>query len=458
MRFGPRSSLASTALRRCLAAVVLGLPLVFGTAAAQSDVATKVDAIFAEWDKPTSPGCALGVVQDGELIYTRGYGTADLERGVPITPETVFYLGSVSKQFTAANVALLAQRGDISLDDDVRKHVPELSEYGQPVTIRHLIHHMSGVRDYYDLLSLAGVSWQAFGAEATLALIAQQENLNFPPGEEYLYSNSGYFLLPVIVERVTGQSIRQFAQEHLFGPLGMEHTSFHDDHTIPVPNRAYSYGTKEEGAFELTFLPEFDLVGAGGVLSTIYDLVRWDQNFYDAKAGGKEFVGQLHTRGVLNNGDTLSYAFGLTISEYKGLRTVSHGGSLMGFRTQLTRYPDQRFSVICLCNLGNINPGLLARKVAEIYLADLFEANLSEYAGAYYSKELDVTWTVRLTGGNLAFAWKDNLRVSQPAQERDSFRFGGTAVKFIREQGERISGFEVDAGRARGVSFVRRER
>ncbi|MFQ5705213.1 MAG: serine hydrolase domain-containing protein [Gemmatimonadales bacterium] len=451
------SSPLINACRHWFVCAVFALVLPWGNAVAQSDITAKVDAVFAEWDKPTSPGCAVGVVRDGSIIYEHGYGMADLENSVRISPETVFYMGSVSKQFTAASVALLALEGRLSLEDDVRKYVPELPQYDAPITINQLIHHMSGVRDYYALMSLAGVSWEDATPQETLDIIARQEHLNFRPGDQYLYSNSGYVLLALIVKRVSGRSLREFAQQQIFGPLGMSHSSFHDDYRIPVDNRAYSYGQDDKDGFKLTFLPKFDLVGAGGVLSTIADLARWDQNFYEPTVGGKDFVDVILTRGILNNGDTLSYAFGNNIGEYKGLRTVSHGGSLMGFRTALLRFPDQRFSVIVLCNLGNINPSGLALQVADIYLSDRFAQSLAVYAGEYYSKELDVTWTVTVADGNLVFDWKQNHRSSRPGQDRDTFRFAGNQVRFVRDNHDAVTGFEVSAGRAGGIVFVRQD-
>ncbi|MFQ5817026.1 MAG: serine hydrolase domain-containing protein [Terriglobia bacterium] len=333
----------------------------------------KVDAVFADWDQPDSPGCALGVVQNGKLIYTRGYGMASLEHRVPISSQSVFYIGSTSKQFVAASVVLAAAQRQLSLDDDIRKHLPEMPDYGTPITLRHLIHHSSGLRDYLSLMSLAGMPFEnIYTDEELIELLARQKQLNFTPGEQYLYSNSGYFLLAQIVKRATGHSLRAFAEENIFKPLGMTSTHFHDDRTLVVANRATAYSPQKEGGFRLNWFLNFDKVGSGGLLTTVEDLYLWDQNFYEIKVGGRDFVQQLLTPGTLNNGQILDYAFGLAVGEYKGLKTVSHGGAFMGFRAQLLRFPEQKFSVICLCNLSNINPTRLARQVADIYLADLF--------------------------------------------------------------------------------------
>ncbi|MGH7555089.1 MAG: serine hydrolase domain-containing protein, partial [Longimicrobiales bacterium] len=331
----------------------------------------RVDAIFAQWDRPGSPGCALGIIRDGRIVYSRGYGYANLDYDIPITPRMVFYSGSVSKQFTAAAVALLAADGRISLDDDVRKYIPELPQYARTITIRHLIHHTSGLRDIYVLMDLAGLRLEdVFTDQDAIRLIARQKELNFAPGDEHLYSNSGYFMLAQIVKRVTGRSLREYADERIFKPLGMTHTHFHDETDHILKNRVVSYQPDGRGGFRISYLTNFDKVGAGGLYTTIEDIARWDANFDQPKVGGAAFLRQIHTRGRLTSGDSLSYAFGLTIGELNGLRSVRHSGSMMGFQAHFLRLPDQRFSAAALCNLGTMNPGSLLERVAEVYLGD----------------------------------------------------------------------------------------
>ena len=306
------------------------------------------------------------MIRDGRFIYQRGYGMANLDHNIPLSPTSVFYIASTSKQFAAASVALLARQGKISLDDDIRKYMPEMPRYQHPVTIRQLVHHTSGIRDYLTLMSLAGMRYEdVYSEEEMVALPARQKELNFTPGDEHLYSNSGYFLLSVIVKRASGKSLRQFADEQIFKPLGMSHTHFHDDRAMVVKNRVTSYFPKREGGFGVHVNNNFDKVGDGGLLTTIEDLARWDRNFYDYQVGGKAFVDQLLTPGQLNNGEKLQYAFGLSVGEYKGVKMVSHGGGFFGFRTEMIRFPEQKFSVICLCNLGSINAAGLARQVAD---------------------------------------------------------------------------------------------
>ena len=338
------------------------------------EISKKVDAVFTAYDKPGSPGCALGVIRDGMLIHSRGYGLANLEHSVSITGTTVFDIGSTSKQFTATAILLLAHQGKLSLDDDIRKHIPELPAYGPSITIHHLLHHTSGLRDYLTLMALAGIDFDGVtGDDDALRLITRQKALNFTPGDERLYSNSGYFLLSVIVKRASGKSLREFAVENIFGPLGMTSTHFHDNHAEIVPQRATGYAPRREGGFRID-MSGFEQTGDGAVYTTIEDLLLWDHNFYEPKVGGQKLLEQLHTTGVLNNGEKLTYAAGLVVSQYRGLKMVSHGGAWAGYRADLLRFPEQKFSVICLCNVANSNPSRLARQVAEIHLSDQMQA------------------------------------------------------------------------------------
>ncbi len=343
----------------------------FASLAAADEKTDKVDKLFSKWDSTVSPGAALAIIKDGKIIYKRGYGMANLEHNIPITPTSVFRIGSTSKQFTASCIAILALQGKISLDDNIRKYIPELPKYEKPITIRHLVHHTSGIRDYLTLADIAALpNDQFYTPEDSVELLSRQKRLNFLPGEEHLYSNSGYFLLGVIVERVSGKSLNDFAQTHIFKPLGMKNTHFHDDYTMIVKNRADGYSPLKKGfRIDMTTL---DHVGDGGVFTTVEDLFLWDQAFYSYKLG-KELMELIQTPGMLNNGEKLEYAFGLGINEYKGLKRVSHGGGFVGFRAQMARFPDQKFTVVCLANLGTINPSRLCLQVADIYLTDKLE-------------------------------------------------------------------------------------
>ena len=353
---------------------------------------TDVDKIFAEWDKPDTPGCAVGLIEKGKLIYAQGYGMGNLDYNIPMTPRSVVYIASTSKQFTAACVALLILKGEISLEDDIRKYFPEIPEYGNPIKVKNLIHHTSGIRDYLGLMALAGLSYEDyFDNDTAVEWIARQKALNFAPGQEFNYSNSGYVLLAELVKRVSGKTLRKFAAENIFKPLGMADSQFNDDRSLVVKNRVISYRPREDEADGAPkkgdnksgekkeikevkeyrqFLKNFDAVGDGDLLTTVEDLFKWDQNFYDKKVGGDNFIDLLLTKGKLNNGKELDYAFGLFHGEYKGLKTVSHGGGMLGFRTEIIRFPEQEFTVICLSNLATFNPSEKCKKVADIFLAD----------------------------------------------------------------------------------------
>lgn len=340
---------------------------------------TKVDALFAQWDKPDSPGCAIAVIQNGEIIYQRGYGMANLEYNIPIFHDSVFDIASNSKQFTAVCVILLARQNLIQLDDELQEYIPEFSRYSQSITIRHLLDHTSGLRDYLNLMFFAGMRFEnKYLNEEIVALISRQQSLNFAPGTEQLYCNSGYILLAEIVKRVSKKSLRDFAQEHIFTPLGMKNTHFHDNFKEIVENRASGYASKEGGGFQID-MSFHDFCGDGQLYTTIEDLLLWDRNFYHNVLGGygQDLIEEITTPRQLNNGQVLSYPFGLQIGNRGGLRTISHGGSWTGYRSDLIRFPDHQFSVICLANLSTINSTKLAFQVADIYLEnDYVENNL----------------------------------------------------------------------------------
>jgi CubicO group peptidase (beta-lactamase class C family) len=338
------------------------------TPAVPADTKSQVDAVFAEYDRSDSPGCSLGVYRDGRIVYARGYGMANLELGVANSAQTVFDIGSTSKQFTAFSIQLLARQGKLSLDDDIRKWLPEMPSYGKTITIRHLLHHISGLRDYLVAMELSGMQEEDWTTEQdALDIIARQKGINFPPGQEYLYSNTGYFLLGVIVKRASGQPLREFAAEHIFVPLGMRHTQFNELHTRIIPNRATGYKKEKPSGFGIE-MSNWEQIGDGSVLTTVEDLQRWDENFYEPKIGDADLIKTMQIVGVLNSGKKITYASALTLNSYRGLKTVSHGGSWAGYRAQLLRFPEQHFSVACLCNLAQANPSRLAYKVADVYL------------------------------------------------------------------------------------------
>jgi CubicO group peptidase (beta-lactamase class C family) len=460
------------------------------TKAAEDKKTAAVDEIFADLTRTGSPGCAVGVYRDGKIIYSRGYGLANLEQSVPITPQSVFDIGSTSKQFTAASILLLEKHGKLRLDDDIRKYIPELSDYGQKITILHLLNHTSGLRDYLTLMDLAGVNTDSVTTdEDALQIIARQKALNFPPGSDMLYSNTGFFLLSTVVKRVSGKTLREFAAENIFAPLAMVHTVFRDDHTGLVANRSMAYEPDEKrGGYSLA-VSYFEQTGDGAVHTSVEDLLKWDENFYSAQVGGKELLAELQEPGKLNSGKVLDYAKGLHIGEYRGLRTVSHGGAWGGYRAELLRFPEQHFSVACLCNLGIAAPWKRSQQVAEVYLGGLMQPRKEKkkesedvgkpkpeirispeqlgYSGTYYSDELRVAYVLYVKEGKLRVAMEQtsgafsNLPNHEPSYLRatgpDEFEIAetGTTLHFHRDAGHLVTGFTLDAGRTKGLSFAR---
>jgi CubicO group peptidase (beta-lactamase class C family) len=440
-------------------------------------LATRVDAVFARFG-PTTPGCAVGIYQNGAIAYSKGYGMANLEYNVPMSPTTPVISGSLAKQFTAAAIALLVEQGRLSLDDDVRKYIPELPDYGQRITVDQLVHHTSGLRDFWDLVKVAGTrSDDGYTVGDVMRLASKQKHLNFAPGTEYNYSNTGYVALGVIVQRVTGKSLREFAAEQIFGPLGMMSTHYHDDHTMIVPGRASAYSPLPEGGWRI-YVWNNDIVGQGGVMLTVNDLLKWDENFYTGKVGGPGFLKRQLTQGKLANGTTLSYAFGLTVGQYRGERLVEHTGSTGGYRTILSRFPDAHTSVVALCNVTDANTTALSHQVADVVLGPRFKQpassptratppaerpagpaptarELAPLAGRYHSSELDATYDVSANG--------TTLTVRRPRGEVDTlqfvaprtFRAGGLTYRFSPNANGSAPGFAVDIGRARGMEFER---
>lgn len=461
-------------------ASVLTPAATLGQGAGTGTTDPRIDAVFAAYDAAT-PGCALSVMRDGEIVYSRGYGMANLEHDIPVTPSSVFHVASVSKQFAAMAITMLAQQGRLSLDDDIRKHLPELHDFGRTITIRHLLHHTSGLRDQWTLFGMAGWRGQDLKTDAdVLMLAARQRELNFEPGAEHLYSNTGYTLLGEIVRRVTGQSLREWTTEHLFEPLGMRSTHFHDDYNMVVKNRTHGYAPAQ-GGYRVSN-PAYSTVGATSLFTTVEDIARWDRNFIDRRVGGAA-IDSLHTRGRLNDGSEIPYAFALTHGEHRGLRTVGHSGSDAGYRSQFTRYPDAGTSFAVFCNVSTANPGALARQVAEVVLADRFpvaatptsggrgggppggivqaptltNAQKRAYVGDYHSEELNATYTIALDDDELVVRrWRFPDQRLRPTGD-DTFAGPGGTYRFTRDAGGAVVGFRIDAGRVRRLLFVRRE-
>ena len=408
---------------RTIFALGMGILFIGSTAAIGVDT-QEIDRVLEDYNHSDSPGCAVAVYQDGRTIFAKGYGMASLELRVPNSPQTVFYIGSVSKQFVAASVVLAARQGHLSLGDNIREFLPEIPDYGEPITIRHLIHHTSGLRDYLGLMYLGGNHFEnVYSDEWIIELIARQKALNFQPGERYLYSNSGYFLLSQIIERATGQTLREFAAENIFQPLGMRHTHFHDDRGHVFDNRAMSYEESEDGGYRLEWYTNFDKVGSGGLMTTVEDLLLWDRVFYNSEFGGEGFADQMLEQGKLDDGEELDYAFALAHGEFRGLPTIDHSGGFMGFRAQLMRFPEQHLSVATLCNLGSADPTMTSQEIAALFLADDLEPQETEVlasgaeieagtveakeakriAGHYWSEEEQFAREIRIDEGAVQY-------------------------------------------------------
>ncbi|MGO9602610.1 MAG: serine hydrolase domain-containing protein [Candidatus Binataceae bacterium] len=348
--------------------------------AGAGDESAAVNKLFKEWDTPSSPGCAVAVMKDGRIVFEHGYGMADLDHNVPITTATVFNVGSIAKQFTGAAILMLAQDGKLSLDDPIRKYLPELPDFGVPITLREMLAHTSGLRDYEILLHFDG--WRLDSPdlltnEDIVYILSRQKELNFSPGTDYAYSNSNFMLLAQVVSRLSGQSFPDFAMARLFQPLGMKHTHFREDHGEVVKNLAYSY-IDDDGVLRLC-LPNYDTFGATNLTTTVEDLARWNGNFFSGRVGGLQLVQQLQQPGHLNDGTLVNYApgefVGTTPGGFKWAQSGTAGDA--GYRADVLRLPDRHLTAITLCNLGSINPTDLNVHIADLYLEGKFSASLS---------------------------------------------------------------------------------
>ena len=323
-----------------------------GQAYPRTELTTQVDELFAEWDGEVSPGAVVGIFMAGRIIYSKGYGVANLDYGIPITPQSVLRIGSISKQFVAMCIVILAEQGKLSFDDDIRAYLPEMPDYGKQITIRHLLHHTSGIREYLTLVDLMGKpEGSVFGytTRELVELLSRQQRLNFDPGSQFSYTNSGYFLLAEIVTRVSGVKAGAFAQENIFEPLGMTQTRFYDDPNAIIRNQAFGYSPKRDDGYRLDILRS-DVIGDLGVITTVEDFLHWDSNFYENKlgAGTSDLITTMFTRGRTSTGEELSYALGLEFDSYRGLKTMGHGGSAVGYVAEFLQFPEQRFSVVIL--------------------------------------------------------------------------------------------------------------
>jgi CubicO group peptidase (beta-lactamase class C family) len=445
---------------------------------APSDSLSRVDEIFRAFDSARSPGCAVGVARNGQTLLERAWGMADLEHRVANESGTIFEAGSVSKQFTVAAIVLLALDGEISLEDDVRDHIPELPDYGETITLRHMITHTSGLRDWGHVAAFSG--WgrpeRTHDHDHVVDIASRQSALNFMPGEAYSYSNTGFNLLAVIVERVTDQSFADFSRERLFTPLGLHDTQWRDDYRRIVPGRASAYSPSENG-FVIN-RPIEHVHGNGGLLTTVSDLLRWNEHLRTGTLGA-EFMTQMHTRGVLNNGEEIHYAGGLQFGSQNGVERISHTGATSGYRAYLALFPQEELSVTVLCNTSNANPGALGGQVSAVFLPDPPEGaeepedpaqedteaspweptaeDLSAFAGTYYSDDAEVTLRVVVEDGELVILRRPSDRFPlTPSSQDATFEGSLGEIRFIRDDTRGpATQFSVSQARVHDMRFVR---
>ncbi|MGD9265521.1 MAG: serine hydrolase domain-containing protein, partial [Lysobacterales bacterium] len=320
-----------------------------------------VNVLFSDYNSGT-PGCAVAVDRNGDFLHLAGYGMADLEQGTPITPETVFYAASVSKQVVAMAALILEQQGTIGFDVPVRNYLPQLPAYAERITTAQLLLHVSGIRDFFRLFSLAGKpDDHVVSEDGIMQILAMQKGLGFEPGERWAYSNSAYFLISQIVKETDGRNLNEFAQDTIFKPLGMHSSRFQHNHRHLIPRKAHGYELSAGSQYLLSD-STLDVVGSGGMYTTVLDLVKWSRNLQkNALFGGPAVVERMETSGVLNSGEATNYGFGVRLEPYRGLKVRSHSGSLSGYRAHLMRFPEQDFIIALLCNDGAANAPAIAR-------------------------------------------------------------------------------------------------
>ena len=430
-----------------------------------------VDGIMAEYDQAGHPGAAVAIVRGGKTAYAQGYGLANIENNIPFTPETVSDIGSVAKQITAFAIIRLAQEGKLALDDDIRKYLPEVPDFGRPIRIVDLIHHTSGLREIYGAWAIAGGrSGDGILQEDALYLAQRSKELNFPPNTRHMYCNTGYMLLADIISRVSGMPFETWMRTHIFQPLGMDHTFIMDERGEVFPGAATSYETSPKNGFRQIF-DNSTVQGAGGIYTTIPDLVKWLNNYRDPKIGGQKAVEQMLERGVLNNGDTLAYAFGLTVGQYRGLRLIRHTGSSAGYRAVFTWLPDQDLGIVVKSNFAGFAGSDLSNRMIDLLLGpvlgpapaatgeededglfsfvDTSPEYLNAYTGKYYCPELETVYEIRMENGGLVGGnWRHrNLPLKFLGEDYWEDTEGPLGeIRFERDEKGRVTGMRVTGG------------
>jgi CubicO group peptidase (beta-lactamase class C family) len=436
----------------------------------------QVDSLFMDWDLENHPGGVAGVMQSDEVIYLNFFGNASLEYNVPNTEATLFNIGSISKQFTAMGIVLLEKRGLLSIDDPVQKYFPEFQIFDRSIIIKHLLQHTSGLRDFHDLMALAG--WRADDYrtnEDVLRLLQKQVDLNFEPGEQFMYSNTGYVVLAEIIEKVTGEDFNVWMQNNLFEPLQMQNTYVEDNYQRIVPNRATSYYHSHDRVFE-TAQGYWAYTGAGNMYSTVEDLLKWSNNFFNPQKGWKGSFEMLQTMGQLNNGTSIDYGYGIYVDEKFEKKRVQHAGVVGGYRTFLSIYPEEELSIVVLTNFSNAPFGEKADDIAGILFSKTRKKNnpfsnsnvgekkknqpgplsdLTDCTGTFYSPEIDTHYTFYLEGDTLKCSHARHGELKMEVVGLDVFKSSWPleTIKMSRNQKGEIIGLHISTGRVKNLWF-----
>ncbi len=442
----------------------------------------RINQVFLPWDDQETPGAAVAIIREGKVVFQNTYGYANLEYGIPITTKTVFRTGSVAKQFTAFSILLLEDQGKLSLEDDVRKYIPEVPDFGHKITLRHLANHTSGLREEAVLAALMG--WDEgdiVTKTQVLNVIAQQKELNFKPGEQYLYCNTGYTLLAEVVARVTGKSFSTFTDEAIFAPLGMQNTLFLENPRQVIKNKAYSYYQSGNGYLK-AILNDANS-GGSGLLTTIEDLVLWVQNFEQLKVGTSAIFKTMQLPGKLNDGMSTSYGMGMEKMIYKGIESIGHGGALGGFRARIARFPSDDLAIVLLANTPGVHPLHVPNEIADIFLDEVLQSkdnrenhentaisnsdkhgvsfdpkDIETYLGKYYSEELATEYEFTLQNGTPVLK-HPRLQIQLNPSAKDEFVVEGWAmakIKLLRTPNNMVSGFKFSMINTKNIHFTKR--
>ncbi|MGE4619229.1 MAG: serine hydrolase domain-containing protein [Planctomycetota bacterium] len=442
------------------------------------ELAPNIATLLKDWDQKDSPGCSIAVIKDGSLIYSGGFGMANLDHSIPNGADTVFRIASVSKHITAACMLLLQDEGHITLDSDIRQWLPEIPEYQKQITIRHLLHHTSGLRDYTSMMPLMEIGEEdLFTPEQTIALIARQKNLNFTPGEKSSYCNSGYFLLSVICKRASGKTLRQFADEKIFSPLEMTSSHYHDNHLEVTPKRATGYAPTGNGKYRINETV-LDHVGDGGVYTTVKDLAIWVNALAERRLGAN-LLERLQQRFTLNDGEIIDYCLGVVDSHWRGQRVLEHGGAWVGYRSKIVAFPDQGVVIICLANCSRFNPSRVCSQIAELVVDGIepeqppnrqrpnrrrggngdkpVEGWKAEaVTGKYYSAELDLTWQLVSEGTTASLMGLGDTKIPLAPVEGDILIADWwLKLHLKRNDDKEVIGFDIESGGMSQIHFER---